>query len=179
MSTHRNIRMDRPDLLGLPDEAPLPAGYRRVACDAETMPRWIELLNAGFPESSPFSAESWREQTTGKPQFRPEWVVLIEREADRLLIATAFAWIDRPEETTLGRVHWVACLKESRGLGLGRWVTLAVLRHLRDAGFARAMLDTQAFRLPAITLYRSLGFAPTPQDAEDEAIWQGVLAQLG
>ncbi len=178
MPAHRNIRMDRPDLAGLPPQTPLPAGFRYVPYDESLQPRWVDLLNQAFPESGPFTPESWREQTTGKPQFRPEWVGLVERERDRQLCATAFAWIDQAEERELGRVHWVAALKDVRGLGLGRAVTLFVLHTLAREGFRRVMLDTQAFRIPAIALYLSLGFQPTPANAEEAEIWRAVLAQL-
>jgi GNAT superfamily N-acetyltransferase len=175
---HRNIRMDRPDLTGLPATVALPEGYRRLPYDEPLLPRWLDLLNHAFPESGPFTPDTWREQTTGRPQFRPDWVVLIERESDSVICATAFAWVDQPGERELGRVHWVAARKETRGLGLGRATTLLVLRELADAGFARAMLDTQAFRLPAIQLYLSLGFVPTPNGPEEEGIWRDVLGQL-
>jgi GNAT superfamily N-acetyltransferase len=178
VTPHRNIRMDRPDLSGLAPVVALPEGYRRVPYGPALLPQWLDLLNHAFPESGPFTPEGWREQTTGRPQFRPDRVVLIEREADRVICATAFAWVDQPGERELGRVHWVAARKDTRGLGLGRAVTLFVLRELADAGFARAMLDTQAFRLPAIQLYLSLGFVPTPNGPEEEEIWRGVLDQL-
>jgi GNAT superfamily N-acetyltransferase len=170
--------MDRPDLEGLPLELAPPPGYRRVPYAEPLLPAWLELLAHAFAGGEAFEPGNWRRRIVDQPQFRPEWVVLIERESDHALCATAFAWVDAPGETEIGRVHWVAAREEARGLGLGRLVTLLVLRELADAGFARAMLETQAYRSPAIQLYLTLGFAPSPLTEDDERLWRKALDAL-
>jgi ribosomal protein S18 acetylase RimI-like enzyme len=175
---HRNLRMDRPDLAGLPREATIPAGFRFVPYEETLLPRWLHLLEHAFPELDYFTPANWREHILDQPQFRPEWVALVERTTDRMLCASAFAWVDRADERVVGRVHWVATHRSVRGLGLGRAVTVAVLRILAQAGFERVMLETQAFRIPAIRLYLSLSFVPTIRSEEDGIAWAGALERI-
>jgi mycothiol synthase len=175
---HRNLRMDRPNLRGLPKEPTIPAGFRFIRYAEALLPRWLDLLEHAFPELDYFTPANWSSQILEQPQFRPEWVSLVERKSDRLLCAGAFAWIDRADERSIGRVHWVATDRSLRGNGLGRAVTVSVLHTLRAAGYERAMLETQPFRVPAIRLYLSLGFVPTIRDEEDGIAWASALEKV-
>ena len=78
----------------------------------------------------------------------------------------------------------VCVLPEHRGHGLGRVVTLAVLRYMRQHGFRSARLRTDDWRLSAIRAYLSLGLEPLyPPDAvpgdDHRARWAAVIARLG
>jgi ribosomal protein S18 acetylase RimI-like enzyme len=57
-----------------------------------------------------------------------------------------------------GAVQNVGVAPEYRGLGLGRGLVLASLRGFRDAGVCRVYLEVTARNLPAVALYRSVGF---------------------
>jgi mycothiol synthase len=176
MGQPEDIRMDRPHLNDLPAPV-IPEGYELVTYRPELFEEWVGLLDRAFPEMAPFDSTKWAAQTVERPQFRPEGTFFARR--DGRLVATAFCWLDDPEETKLGRVHWVGAEEGHRGKGLGRLVTVATLHHMAGRGLRRAMLDTQRYRLPAIKLYLSLGFRPTSESDDDRAVWAEVLRELG
>ncbi len=175
MSQGADVRMDRPDLEGLPP-VEVAEGYQMVTYTEALFDQWMDLLDACFPELAPFDRAAWRERIVEQPQFDPAGVFFI-RQGDGLC-ATAFCWLDDPAEKELGRVHWVGALPEHRGQRLGQSVTLAVLHYMRSRGLRRAMLDTQTFRKPAISLYLKLGFRPTPLSEADQVAWDQTLAEL-
>lgn len=55
-----------------------------------------------------------------------------------------------------------------RGHGVGRVLAQRLLDDARDTGYAAMRLDTMDTLKPAVELYRSLGFQPTPRYNNDE-----------
>ncbi|MEQ1897154.1 MAG: GNAT family N-acetyltransferase [Vicinamibacterales bacterium] len=61
-----------------------------------------------------------------------------------------------------------------RRTGLGRRLALAALARARDMGYRTVKLDSDPALLPALALYRSLGFVPTArynQDPDPETVY--------
>jgi ribosomal protein S18 acetylase RimI-like enzyme len=178
-----NIMMVRPSLNDLPPVT-LPEGYRLLTAAGlpDLAGRWAGVINAAFGDQD-WTPESATRDYINQPQYDPAGVFFIAREAAGAggaldLVATAFAWLDTPGETELGRVHWVGTCAEHRGRGLANAVVLAVMHYFARHGFARAMLETQSYRAPAISCYQALGFEPYPRNAEEEAEWAIGLANV-
>jgi len=173
------IRMDRPHLAGLPPRPVTPVGYMLETYSDDLFDQWLDLLEAAFPEHR-FGRDAWREKVAPSPKFMRDGAFYLRAIGADDLCATAYAWRESPEEDPgLARVEWVGVRPSHRGRKLGRLMTDLVLHFMADSGFDRVTLDTEPYRLPAVSLYLSLGFVPTPRNDEERRIWDEVLANLG
>jgi len=177
MRTPQLIRMDRASLDGLPPRPAVPAGLSIHTYSDSLFEPWLSLLEACFPENGQLPRERWRERVVSDSRFLRDGWFLVHDDRSGPYVATAYSWAEGPEHPGLGRVEWVGVLPERRGQGLGRLVMSLVLHYLADSGFSRATLDTEAFRVPAVALYLSLGFVPVPRNSDEHAVWAEVVAQ--
>lgn len=122
---------------------------------------WLAANRAAFahhPEQSSLTradldarmAEDW---------FDPAGFLLAEDRDGRLL---GFHWTKvhpaHGSHPAIGEVYVVGVAPEAQGMGLGKALTIAGIRHLRDHGLHAVMLYTDADNGPAVSLYRRLGF---------------------
>jgi mycothiol synthase len=75
-------------------------------------------------------------------------------------------------------LDWVAVDPAHQGQGLGKVVTAAVVRLLIQRGYQQIYLLTDAWRLPAIAIYLSLGWEPYVYNEEMRQRWDRVLQQI-
>jgi GNAT superfamily N-acetyltransferase len=77
-------------------------------------------------------------------------------------IGTAAAWLnDNFRTPDYGRIHWVAIDAAHQGQGLAKPLMSIALTRLRELGYTRAYLTTDAARPVAVNLYRRCGFIVT------------------
>ena len=98
-------------------------------------------------------------EITNRPQFVPNATWLLSR------VAPDGEWLEDcgtiqgvMHDPGIGSIQNVGIIPEQRGLGLGRALVLKSLEGFFLAGADRVYLEVTARNLPAVQLYRSLGF---------------------
>ena len=125
--------------LGEPLDRPLlPAGRTlRTFVPGQDEDEWLGLNGRAFakhPEQGGWSRHDL-ELREREPWFDPAGFFIVERDGRM----TGFHWT-KVHNPNLGEVYVVGVDPAEQGSGLGRALTLAGLRHLRDLGIAQAML---------------------------------------
>lgn len=108
--------------------------------------------------------------------YKPEYVIYAEREGKNIATATA---VENPQYPGEGWFRMIGAHADARGLGAGRLVCLAALHSLRERGYRSVVLSTDDFRIPAISLYLSLGFEPVYSHESHKARWEKVFEVIG
>ncbi|MFE4543725.1 mycothiol synthase [Arthrobacter sp. NPDC056727] len=152
---------DLPDV-GLPDGVSIRAFVPGKDEDA-----WLAANRAAFahhPEQGSLTRadlqarmdESW---------FDPAGFLLAEDRDGQLL---GYHWTKvHPRHGThpaIGEVYVVGVTPAAQGMGLGKALTVAGIRHLQQQGLHAVMLYTDADNTPAVSLYRRLGFTRWDMD---------------
>jgi mycothiol synthase len=124
---------------------------------------WLSLNARAFAKHPEQGA--WRrhdlELREQEPWFDPAGFFIAERDG----AMTGFHWTKVSGPAGIGEVYVVGVDPGERGTGLGRALTLAGLRYLRDRGLAEAMLYVDEDNVPAIRMYEGLGFTRWSTDA--------------
>lgn len=113
------------------------------------------------PEQGAMSIEDVRAKEE-EDWFDPEGFLLAFDADDRL---AGFHWtkVHTPE---LGEVYVVGVDPDRQGGGLGRALTLAGLRHLREQGVKEVMLYVESDNSAAVRVYTKLGFTLWDADVQ-------------
>lgn len=155
--------------LALPGLPELPPPYRLRPFAPGDAASLAKTLDAAFADRK-WTEDGVQCRLAEEPTVKRIWII----EADGCVVATASEriWEAFPNE---GYLHWVGTHPDHQGKGLGRAVTLAVLKGFFEAGLRSAVLETDAHRVAAIQLYRALGFEPAFRHPSDPERWRGVL----
>ncbi|WP_312180057.1 mycothiol synthase [Arthrobacter sp.] len=123
---------------------------------------WLAANAAAFahhPEQGAMT-RSDLEARMAEDWFDPVGFLLAVRESDGALLG--FHWTKihprSGSHPAIGEVYVVGVTPEAQGSGLGKALTLAGIEHLRQAGLRAVMLYVDADNVPAVALYRRLGF---------------------
>jgi mycothiol synthase len=146
----------------LPDAA-LPEGFslRSFAPGADEE-AWLAVNRAAFghhPEQGNMSRADL-EARMAEPWFDPAGFLLAVDAAGRIL---GFHWTKvhprHGEHPAIGEVYVVGVDPEAQGTGLGKALTVAGIKYLQQQGLHAVMLYVDADNIPAVALYRRLGFS--------------------
>jgi len=150
------------------DQPVFPAGITlRTFRPGQDEDEWLGCNARAFAKHPEQGA--WRrhdlELREREPWFDPAGFFI----ADRHGTMAGFHWtkVHGPADApgSIGEVYVVGVDPGERGTGLGRALTLAGLRYLRDRGLAEVMLYVDEDNTPAIRLYEELGFTRSATDA--------------
>jgi mycothiol synthase len=180
----RELWQLRRPLAGALAEAGLPAGVvLRAFRPGEDDEAWLAVNRRAFanhPEQGRWTADDLQVRMA-EPWFDPAGFLLaVEESTGRLL---GFHWTkvhdQRPGRSAgateaaeapgavdpgaarrdpIGEVYVLGVEPDAHGLGLGKALTSAGLRHLRDRGLIQVMLYVDESNASAVALYRRLGF---------------------
>ena len=162
------------------DQPVLPAGRTlRTFVPGQDEDEWLNLNGRAFakhPEQGGWTRHDLELRERGAV-VRPGG--LLHRGNETASMA-GFHWTkvhagQRSRPDAWGEVYVVGVDPAEQGSGLGRALTLAGLRHLRDLGVAQAMLYVDEDNAPAIRMYEALGFTRATVDA----MYRELPAQAG
>ncbi len=157
-------------------ELKLPAGVQlRAFVPGRDEDAWLAANKAAFahhPEQGNMTRADL-DARKAEPWFDPAGFLLAVDPADRI---QGFHWTKvhprHGDHPAIGEAYVVGVIPEAQGTGLGKALTVAGIQHLQGLGLRAVMLYVDADNIPAVALYRRLGFtrwdvdvmyAPLPQ----------------
>jgi mycothiol synthase len=163
----------RRSLLSPLPSAGLPAGVRlRAFRPGVDEAAWLAVNRTTFADHPEQGAWTDADLVARElePWFEPAGFLLAESSVDGRLLG--FHWTKVHGQTTptgtagtpghahdpIGEVYVLGVAPDARGLGLGRALTVAGLRHLRQRGLAQVMLYVDESNEVAVRTYLRLGF---------------------
>ncbi len=167
------MRLDRFDAL---PQVELPEGYALHTLTERGEGEWVEALNATgeLGEWDDARARGWLEGDHRVVVPEASYIAVSEGRP----VATTCLVTPRQAGAPI-EVGWVSVSPDHQGRGLGYQVTLAVLLHARELGWAAARLWTEDWRLPAIKTYLNLGFEPEMEHESHPERWRAIFEKLG
>ena len=145
----------------LPD-AVVPDGFKiRSFVPGQDEEAWLAANRAAFahhPEQGNMTRADL-DARMAEPWFDPAGFLLAEDSEGTL---RGFHWTKihprHGEHPSIGEVYVVGVTPEAQGTGLGKALTIAGINHLQKNGLHAVMLYVDADNIPAVALYRRLGF---------------------
>ncbi|HEX9229454.1 MAG TPA: mycothiol synthase [Arthrobacter sp.] len=145
----------------LPD-VPLPEGTTlRAFVPGRDEDAWLAANRAAFAHHAEQGnmTRADLDARMAEPWFDPAGFLLAVDSADRIL---GFHWTKvhprHGDHPAIGEVYVVGVTPAAQGTGLGKALTVAGIRHLQHQGLHAVMLYVDADNIPAVSLYRRLGF---------------------
>lgn len=149
--------MRRPDLTGLPGSVSAPEGFGLRTANVEDdrdSTQLATVLTQAFGDL--WTPSRVRSALSADEGVQATYAVTAGDD----IVGTASVRVLPDSYPDTGYVHWVGVLPAQQGKRLGQLVTEQVLVHFASLRLAAAVLETDDFRIPAITTYLRLGFVP-------------------
>ena len=163
------IIMRRPTMDNLPPLF-LPAGFSLHNHIEGREDVWESIIDEAFGNHYSFD-----KSIRNGGGYKPEYVIYIAKDCYDIATATAVEKETYPGE---GWFRMVGTRPSARGQGAGRLALIAALNSLAARGYRSTVLSTDDWRLPAISLYLSLGFEPVMEHESHPERWKKIFAEL-
>ena len=163
------LYMRHPDITSLPPLV-LPEGFALHTHVEGTEDNWERLIEKAFGHHYSFDAH-----IRNGGDYNPEYVLYLSK--DGIDIATTPA-VEKDIFPGEGWFRMVGVVPDARGMGAGKLISLAAFHSLAARGYRTVVLSTDDHRLPAISLYLSLGFEPIFIHESHEARWEKVFERM-
>ena len=162
-------------LLNSPPTVHVPTGYTLRTYQPGDESGFYKVMDlAGFKDWDDDTLRPWL------LKILPDGWFLIVHQTSAEIVATAMA-NHNPRELHpfAGELGWVAGHPDHAGKGLGMAVCASVVHRLLKAGYRNIYLNTDDWRLPAISIYLRLGWVPFLYAPDMEERWRVVCSQVG
>lgn len=172
------VMMIREDLEDIPQFG-LPEGFSFRTYRSGDERHWRDIQSRAdkFHE---FTQDSFREKFGDNKNFyAPRQLYLISPDGEAVGTATAWGESVFHPERNYGLVHWVAIVPEYQGRGLAKPLMSELLNLFKRNGHSKVILRTSTARIPAICLYRKMGFKPLTRDDNDLKHWRDIAGSIG
>ncbi len=162
--------MRKPDITTLP---PLVLGAdEQIICHKENCgmeETWERIIESAFGKHYKFDF------LIKAGDYKPEHVLYLAVNGKPIATTTA---VESPTYAGEGWYRMVGVHADAKGRGAGKKIALAALYALRERGYTSAMLSTDDARIPALSLYLSLGFEPYMCHESHEERWKKVFEEI-
>jgi mycothiol synthase len=132
---------------------------------------WIKLLGMG-EFNGVWNENTFQEFMT--PIDRQKGSRLIVEENN--VVASTFASSSIYENKEVGRLDFVVTHPMHRKKGLGKSVCISVINHFIEKNYKKVILQTEDWRVSAISIYLKLGFRPVYSDNNMKKRWQEIIS---
>lgn len=152
----------------------IPAGFVVSTLQPGREQDYIQVMKDSLKRDA--DEEWFRRNFSEDREYDPRNLILFYR--DKKPVAAAAAWHYKHKKRTMGHLKSVGVIREYRGMGLGRQVSLVALQRLKERGFDEVMLKTYASRVRALELYLGLGFEPHYSMWAGKRKWRRLLSKI-
>lgn len=150
----------------LPSRPKLPPGYR------------LRPMKPTEFDGIAFLYRYWDSKMIDKKFVADKEAHAITVVAGEKILATAALLSDERGRSSARMLGLVTVDEEHRGIGLGKIMTVELMRYSVDQGFEELSLWTDLWRLPAIKMYDKLGFTPRTLDPAHAIRWRFARRML-
>jgi len=155
---------------------PIPTGFALRAATVEDAEEYLDLrVASGF---SVWKVEDFTKHHDN--EIVADGIRVVEDLSTKRLVAASSAQHGYYQDVhpDWGGLGWVLSRPEYRGKGLGWLASASVMRYLKNAGYKKASLLTDDWRLPALKLYLRMGWRPWLVEDDMPGRWKDICDKL-